>query len=92
MVRGRVLDLALGTKFRATEIPGLEPAAADGVVAEVTSNPKDPSMLGITNRSRAAWQATTADGKAHQIETDKTVRVADGTKIRFGRTDSAIQR
>jgi hypothetical protein len=49
-------------------------------------------MLGITNRSRAAWQATTADGKAHQIETDKTVRVADGTKIRFGRTDSAIQR
>jgi hypothetical protein len=56
--RGRVLELALGTQFRAAEIPGLEPAAADGVVAEVTSNPKNPSMLGITNRSRTAWQAT----------------------------------
>jgi hypothetical protein len=92
MVRGRVLPLAKGEKFRAAQIPGLEPADGDGLVAEITANPKDPSILGLTNRSNSQWEVTTPEGKSHQVITGKTVRVSEGTKIRFGRTECTMQR
>lgn len=91
-VRGKTLSLARGEKFRATQIPGLEPAGAGDIVAEITSNPNDPAVLGLTNRSRTVWQVTTADGKSQPVATDKTVRVADGTRIRFGATDGRMER
>lgn len=92
VVRGRTLSLVAGATFRAAEIPGLEPAESDGVVAEVTTNPQDASVLGLKNRSRTVWQATTAEGKQLQIDVGRNVRLDAGVRIRFGLTEGLCQR
>ncbi len=43
----RVIALTDGTRLSPQEIPGLEPQNADNIVAEVSHNPKDPTILGL---------------------------------------------
>lgn len=79
--------LAVGTHFTGQQIPGLEPDAPGDLVAEVQANPQDPQVLGLKNRSRVAWQATNVAGTQLTIEPGRSVRIAAGTMVKFGRTE-----
>jgi hypothetical protein len=87
---GRTLQLVEGTQLSTRDIPGLEPHAANGIVAEVNHNPNDPTVLGLKNLSRRVWSATPARGEQRNVEPGKSVRLAAGTKITFGLIDGEI--
>jgi Ca-activated chloride channel family protein len=83
--------LTVGTQFTGKHIAGLEPDAPGDLVAEVQANPQDPQVLGLKNRSRIAWQATNAAGIQLTIDPGRSVRIAAGTVVQFGRTEGKIQ-
>lgn len=60
-------------------------------VAVVTQNPKNPSIWGIKNCSNEKWVITTADGNIKDVEPGRTVTIAIGTKINFGKTEGEIR-
>lgn len=89
-IKRQVISLTNGTCLTAVEIPGLEPKGSDGVVARVNTNPKDPSILGLQNCSHRAWNVTLADGEQKQIESGRSIKLATGTKIKFGSIEGQI--
>lgn len=90
-IKRQVISLTNGTRLSATEIPGLEPQGADGVVAQVNPNPKDPSVLGLQNCSHRAWTVTLASGEQRQVESGRSIKLAAGTKIKFGSVEGEIR-
>lgn len=60
-------------------------------VAAVTQNPKNPSIWGIKNCSNEKWVITTAEGNIKDVEPGRTVTIAIGTKINFGKTEGEIR-
>jgi RsiW-degrading membrane proteinase PrsW (M82 family) len=88
-VQGRTTALYLGTKLREPDIPGLKAQTGHGVVAEVNSNPNDPSVLGLKNLSGIVWTVMTG-GRTYQLNAGQSVRLAPGTKIDFGPTRGTI--
>ena len=90
-IRGKQFPLTLGVRLRATDVPGLETSAADRVVAEVVTNPKDPTVLGLKNLSNREWETITADGHRNHVPTGRTSRIALGTKLRFGATEGILE-
>jgi len=59
-------------------------------VAAVTRHPKDPSIWGLKNLSDEKWVATTANGTMKDVETERSVQLAVGTRINFGRKEGEI--
>jgi hypothetical protein len=80
----RVIALTDGTRLSPQEIPGLEPQNADNIVAEVSHNPKDPTILGLKNCSCRSWIATLPSGEQKQIDPGRNIKLAAATKINFG--------
>lgn len=60
-------------------------------VAEVTQHPKDPSIWGLQNLSDEKWVSTTADGTVKDVEPGRSVTLAVGTNINFGKTEGEIR-
>jgi eukaryotic-like serine/threonine-protein kinase len=60
-------------------------------VATVTQHPHDPSIWGIKNLSQEKWVCTTADGRAKDVEPGRSVMMAVGTKIDFGKAEGEIR-
>ena len=73
------------------QVPGLHAQSAEGLVAEVTRNPNDPDILGLTNMSTAAWEVVTASNTRRAIQPGQTVKLSPGTKIDFGETDGEVR-
>jgi RsiW-degrading membrane proteinase PrsW (M82 family) len=96
---GRIANrLRVGTKFLIIvpglrllehQVPGLLAQSPGGAVAEVTRNPNDPSVLGLTNLSSSAWEAV-SNGSRRQIAPGQTIKLAPGAKIDFGSTDGEV--
>jgi RsiW-degrading membrane proteinase PrsW (M82 family) len=96
---GRIANrLRVGTKFLIIvpglrllehQVPGLLAQSPGGPVAEVTRNPNDPSVLGLTNLSSSAWEAV-SNGSRRQIAPGQTIKLAPGAKIDFGSTDGEV--
>jgi hypothetical protein len=96
---GRIANrLRVGTKFLIIvpglrllehQVPGLLAQSPGGPVAEVTRNPNDPSILGLTNLSSSAWEAV-SNGSRRQIAPGQTIKLAPGAKIDFGSTDGEV--
>ncbi|MDX6456595.1 MAG: hypothetical protein QOE55_292, partial [Acidobacteriaceae bacterium] len=96
---GRIASrLRVGTKFLIIvpglrllehQVPGLLAQSPGGPVAEVTRNPNDPSILGLTNLSSSAWEAV-SNGSRRQIAPGQTIKLAPGAKIDFGSTDGEV--
>ena len=82
--------LTAGTQLTGKQLAGLEPDAPGDLVAEVQANPQDPQVLGLKNRSQVAWQATNAAGTQLTIDPGRSVRIAAGTLVQFGRTEGKI--
>jgi hypothetical protein len=89
-VGSRYLIIAAGLRLLDHQVPGLVAQTHGGPVAEVTRNPNDPAVLGLTNLSTTAWETVTASGTRRQIAPGQTIKLAPGTRIDFGATDGEV--
>jgi hypothetical protein len=80
---GASLALAEGARLNAGDTFHQD-ATPDTVVAEVSSHPGDPSVLGLKNLTLQVWSATLANGEQRQVEPGRSIRLATGTRIDFG--------
>lgn len=87
---GKTISLTSGITISATDIPGIQ-SATGLAVAEVSTNPNDPSILGLKNLSRNPWTATLANRDQVQVAPGRNVRIASGTKISFGSVNGDIE-
>ena len=88
-VGAKFLVIVPGLRLLEHQVPGLLAQSPGGPVAEVTHNPNDPSILGLTNLSSSAWEAV-SNGTRRQIGPGQTVKLAPGAKIDFGSTDGEV--
>jgi len=88
---GKRIPLPEGVKLTKADIAGLETTSSDGAVAEVVRNPANPDVLGLKNLSLKPWSATTPTGEQRQIEPGKSIKLAAGTKVRFGNSEGIIE-
>jgi RsiW-degrading membrane proteinase PrsW (M82 family) len=88
-VGNKYLVIVPGMRLLEHQVPGLMAQSAGGPVAEVTRNPNDPSVLGLTNLSSSAWVAST-NGTRRQVAPGQTIKLAPGAKIDFGSTDGEV--
>ena len=63
----------------------------DRPVAEVSRHPTDPNIWGLKNLSNTRWTITTAQGAIKDIEPNKSLTLAVGTKINFGQVTGEIR-
>jgi RsiW-degrading membrane proteinase PrsW (M82 family) len=89
-VGAKFLVIVPGLRLMEHQVPGLVAQGPGGLVAEVTRNPNDPSLLGLTNMSTTAWEVVSGSGARRQIATGQTIKLAPGTKIDFGPTDGEV--
>jgi RsiW-degrading membrane proteinase PrsW (M82 family) len=88
-VGAKFLVIVPGLRLLEHQVPGLLAQSPGGAVAEVTRNPNDPSVLGLTNLSSSAWEVV-SNGTRRQIEPGQTIKLAPGAKIDFGSTDGEV--
>jgi RsiW-degrading membrane proteinase PrsW (M82 family) len=86
----RYLVIVAGMRLLEHQVPGLQAQQSGGPVAEVTRNPSDPAVLGLTNLSMSAWEVLSGNGIRRQIVTGQTIKLAPGTRIDFGSTDGEV--
>lgn len=60
-------------------------------VAEVIQHPTDPNIWGLKNLSEEKWVSTTTDNKVKEVEPGRSVTIAVGTKINFGKTEGEVR-
>jgi serine/threonine protein kinase len=60
-------------------------------VAAVAQHPSNPNLWGLKNVSKDKWVITSADGAIKDVETGRSVTLAVGTKIQFGKTVGEIR-
>jgi len=60
-------------------------------VATVIQHPTDPRIWGLKNLLGEKWVATTFCGKVKDIEPGRSIALATGTKINFGRVEGEIR-
>ena len=88
-VGAKFLVIVPGLRLLEHQVPGLLAQSPGGPVAEVTRNPNDPTVLGLTNLSSSAWEAV-SNGARRQIAPGQTIKLAPGAKIDFGSTDGEV--
>ena len=60
-------------------------------VAEVNQHPTDPRRWGLKNLSDEKWVSTLSDGTVRDVEPGRSVTLARGTKIHFGKLEGEIR-
>lgn len=83
-VEGQIIPLRPGTQLFNSHISSLTSTAANGVVAEVSSAPKEPKKLSLRNLSEQTWWATENTGNIKLVEPGSTLTLEYGTHIEFG--------
>jgi DNA-binding helix-hairpin-helix protein with protein kinase domain len=59
-------------------------------LATVTRHPTDPNVWGLKNLSRQNWSATNTRGEVKDVAPGRSVTLAVGTRINFGRAEGEI--
>lgn len=90
-IGSKYLVIVPGLRLMSHQIPGLQAQTAEGLVAEVTRNPNDPEVLGLTNLSTTIWEVVTTSSTRREIQPGQTVKLSPGTKIDFGETDGEVR-
>jgi RsiW-degrading membrane proteinase PrsW (M82 family) len=90
-IGAKYLVIVPGLRLMAHQVPGLQTQSPEGLVAEVTRNPNDPGVLGLTNLSTTAWEVVTSSNTRREIQPGQTVKLSPGTKIDFGETDGEVR-
>jgi serine/threonine protein kinase len=60
-------------------------------IAQVVQHPKDPSVWGLKNLSDEKWVITTRQGEVQDVEPGRSVTLAVGTRINFGKKEGEIR-
>lgn len=60
-------------------------------VAAMVQHPQNPGIWGIKNLSAEKWVVTTAEGTVNDVEPGRSVNLAVGTRINFGRVEGEIR-
>lgn len=60
-------------------------------VAELSSNPTNPAMLGLRNLTSVAWTLTRPDGSLVDVAPGRSAPVVSGNKINFGAVTGEIR-
>jgi eukaryotic-like serine/threonine-protein kinase len=60
-------------------------------VGEVAAHPTRPGVWGLKNLSDTKWVSTTSEGAVRDVEPGKSVTIAAGTRIQFGRAEGEIR-
>ena len=60
-------------------------------VAEVVRHPANQSIWGLKNLSQDKWVATSAEGKVNDIDPGRSLTIAVGTVINFGKEEGEIR-
>jgi DNA-binding helix-hairpin-helix protein with protein kinase domain len=60
-------------------------------VAEVMRHPANPAIWGLKNLSQDKWVATSADGNVADVGPGRSVTIAVGAKINFGKAEGEIR-
>lgn len=89
-IGSKFLVIVSGLRLLDHQVPGLSPATPGGPVAEVTRNPNEPGVLGLTNRSSTAWEVISSNGTQRTIATGQTIKLSPGTRFNFGSTDGEV--
>jgi RsiW-degrading membrane proteinase PrsW (M82 family) len=89
-VGAKFLVIVPGLRLLEHQVPGLMAQSPGGAVAEVTHNPNDPTVLGLTNLSSSAWDVVSGNGTRRQVGPGQTIKLAPATKIDFGSTDGEV--
>ena len=61
------------------------------VCAEVSTHPTDANIWGLKNCTDEKWVTTMPDGSVKNIEPGRSVRLADKTKVHFGKLEGEIR-
>ncbi len=88
---GKTFLLEVGTTLTQIGFPELGLLSPEGNIAEVRTNPADASILGLTNLSGQTWSATMPDGSSRRIDPGRSVRLAKGTIIDFGKIKGEVR-
>jgi von Willebrand factor type A domain len=81
---GKTLALTEGMPLTPEDLPGLDPQAADGIVALISRRPSDPQVLLLRNRSKQTWTVTGAAGMRRTIEPGLGTELTAGCNVDFG--------
>lgn len=60
-------------------------------VASVAQHPANKNIWGLKNLTDDKWVVTTSDGSVRDVEPDRSVTLAVGTKIHFGKAEGEIR-
>ena len=60
-------------------------------VAAMTQHPTNQNLWGLKNLSKEKWVAKTADGTVKDVEPERSVTLAVGTKILFGKAEGEMR-
>jgi DNA-binding helix-hairpin-helix protein with protein kinase domain len=60
-------------------------------VAAITRHPTDPTVWGLRNESGDKWVVTPVGGAPSDVEPGRSVTVADGTRIHFGKVEGEMR-
>jgi hypothetical protein len=61
----------------------------DAAVAEVRPHPERHGVWGITNTSPKAWSVTMSDGREKEVAPERSIVIAPGMRIDFGRSGAS---
>lgn len=86
-----VVMLNADTKLFGHHLDDSEPVDFSRPLAEVTRHPADATRLGLKNLSGEKWTAVLNDGAVRDIEPARSVAVAVGTRIYFGRAEGEVR-
>ena len=78
------VPVTVGARVYERQAPGTTASRGDGIVAEVSANPTDATMLGIKNLSNQIWLVTTDTGERRELAPGRSIRVTRGTQIQLG--------
>ncbi len=91
IIGSRRWQLGMGAELQTGDLPGCDARNTGSTVAQVVTNPQNPSILGLKNLSRQAWSARLATGEVRDIDPGKSIQIADGTAINFGSCQGSIE-
>ena len=87
----RIFVLNQGRAITDTELSELMPSSGQSnIVAQVVSNPKNKSQLGLKNCSQSVWDATNASGEQGKVAINKSIVLKPDVIINFGKIEAKV--
>ena len=87
---GKKLLLGEGMPLTAEDLPGLQPQAADGIVALISRRTNDPKTLLLRNRSQQTWTIQDPSGTTSGVEPGRSIELGLNLLINFGKVQGKL--